>query len=206
MPSSPLRLLPRDGQAVLHENFFRPPAFPDGLFDTLAAALEWRGETLRIFGKEHPVPRLVAYYGEFPYRYSGVTHPARPLPEVLRPLCAAAEEAAGFRFNSVLGNYYRDGQDSMGYHRDDEPEIDPACIASVSFGATRRFKLRHRESREVVTVELADGSLLLMNDCQTAWEHGVPKTRRALGGRINLTFRRMRAPTAGRASPWRSAR
>jgi alkylated DNA repair dioxygenase AlkB len=79
----------------------------------------------------------------------------------------------------------------MGWHRDNEPEIDPGCIASLSFGAARRFKLRHRGDRRVVDVELGDGSLLLMIDCQDRWEHALPKTSRPVGGRINLTFRRI---------------
>jgi alkylated DNA repair dioxygenase AlkB len=180
-----VELLPGDGSARLYERFV-----PGGFQDALREGLDWRQEHIRIFGRTHPVPRLVAYYGEHPYTYSGVEHPARSLPELLLPLRARAEEAAGFRFNSVLCNLYRDGRDSMGWHRDNEPEIDPRCIASLSFGAARRFKLRRRRDARVVDVELGDGSLLLMIDCQEHWEHAVPKTSRAVGARINLTFRR----------------
>ena len=180
-------LLPHDGRAVLHERVFQT-----GLFEELRDGLDWKQEAVRIFGKAHPVPRLAAFYGELPYSYSGIVHPARAMPPRLRELANHVEEISGYAFNSVLANWYRDGSDGMGYHRDDEPEIDPACIASVSFGASRRFKMRHRDGEAVVTVELGDGALLLMHDCQEHWEHGVPKTRRPVEGRINLTFRRMR--------------
>lgn len=181
-----VELLPGDGRAVLHERFLSP-----GLYDVLRGRLDWKEEHIRIFGKVRAVPRLVAFYGERAYAYSGIEHPARPMPEVLLELRAKAEAVADFAFNSVLCNCYRDGRDSMGYHRDDEPEIDPRCIASFSFGAARRFRLRHRRTRRVVDVDLRDGSLLLMVDCQEHWEHGLPKTARPVGGRINLTFRRI---------------
>ncbi|HMB71624.1 MAG TPA: alpha-ketoglutarate-dependent dioxygenase AlkB [bacterium] len=181
-----VQLLPGDGSAVLHRRFL-----PPGSFEALRDEVDWSQEHVRVFGRTHPVPRLVAFYGEHPYTYSGTEHAARPLPELLLPLRARAEEAAGFQFNSVLCNLYRNGRDSMGWHRDNEPEIDPRCIASLSFGAARRFKLRHRGDGRVVNVELTDGSLLLMIDCQEHWEHALPKTTRPVNGRINLTFRRV---------------
>lgn len=159
-----------------------------------------------MFGRELPVPRRIAYYGAHPYRYSGLDHPARPMPDVLEDLRRRAASAAGVPFNSVLCNLYRDGRDSMGYHRDNEPEIDPHCIASVSLGATRRFRLRHRGTRETVTVDLADGSLLLMVDCQDQWEHAIPRTRRPVGERINLTFRVLRLPGRSAKTSRASAR
>lgn len=114
------------------------------------------------------------------------------MPHLLEKLKGVVEEASGFLFNSVLCNYYRHGQDSMGYHRDNESGIDTRCIASLSFGATRRFKMRHRGTKETMTIDLTDGSLLLMLDCQDQWEHMITKTKKPVGGRINLTFRLMR--------------
>lgn len=190
-PDAGTDLIAYDGRAVLYT--WAVDADP---YDALREELDWAQEEIRMFGKTHPVPRLVAYYGAHPYTYAGVAHPSRPMPAVLEPLREIAESKAEFSFNSVLGNYYRHGRDGMGYHRDNEPEIDPRCIASFSFGATRRFKLRHRTTREVVTVDLPGGSLLLMHDCQTHWDHALAKTRKPVGGRINLTFRQIREVTS----------
>ena len=201
MTESGLELLPRDGRAVLVERAFAP-----GLFEPLRQELDWQEEQIRLFGRVHTVPRLVAYYGEAGYTYAGAWHPPRPLPERLQTLKAQTEAIAGCAFNSVLCNFYRHGQDGMGYHRDDEPEIDTRCIASLSLGATRRFKLRHRETREVVTVDLEDGALLLMLDCQTHWEHALVKTKKPVGGRINLTFRWIDPATSRRRAPTRPRR
>ena len=185
-------LLPHDGSAL-----YFPNAITDDLFLTrLLDEVDWVQEELNVFGRKL-VPRLTAYYGTFPYRYSGTDHPARELPEVLTAIqqgIAATQKAhCNTELNSVLCNQYRDGNDSMGWHRDNEPEIDPTCIASVSFGGTRRFKLRHRESREVVDLELESGSLLLMLDCQNEWEHCLPKTKQPAAPRVNLTFRSVRS-------------
>lgn len=180
-------LLSRDGTAILFEDFFA-----DEYFETLLELIDWQHESIRMFGKTHQVPRLTAYYGELPYKYSGVNHPATPLPSALTDLKRKIEAACDFDFNSVLCNQYRGGSDSMGYHRDNEPEMETACIASASFGQARNFKLRHRETREIVDVLLADRSLLLMLECQEHWEHAIPKTKRQVECRINLTFRRMR--------------
>jgi alkylated DNA repair dioxygenase AlkB len=108
------------------------------------------------------------------------------------------EDAIGCRFNSVLLNLYRDGRDGMGWHSDDEPELGrEPTIASLSFGATRRFLLRHRERRDLPTLELrpANGSLILMSGVtQRYWKHQVPKTARPTGPRLNLTFRSIAIP------------
>jgi alkylated DNA repair dioxygenase AlkB len=178
--------LPYDGQIRLIAPFLVPAAFK-----RLRDEVDWQQEEITLFGRVHAVPRLIAYYGDVAYRYAGVDHPPRPLPGLLDSLQRIAEEASAFTFNSVLCNFYRHGQDGMGFHRDNEPGIDTRCIASLSFGAARRFRLRHRESRETVTLDLADGSLLLMLDCQEAWEHTIPRTKRPVGGRINLTYRKI---------------
>ena len=113
-----------------------------------------------------------------------------PLLESIR---LAAQEATGRHYNSVLLNYYRDGRDSMGMHSDDEPELGPApAIASISFGATRTFILRHKSSKETLKLALTDGSLLLMAGAtQANWMHGINKTARPVGARVNLTFRKI---------------
>ena len=146
-----------------------------------------------IFGKVTPLPRLTAWYGDegAGYEYSGIRNEPLEWTAELARLRDEAGEAAGVSFNSVLLNLYRDGSDSVSWHSDDEPELgqDPT-IASVSLGATRRFKLRHKATRETVVRDLEDGSLLLMSgNSQRLWEHCITKTRRPVGKRINLTFR-----------------
>jgi len=167
----------------------------DRCFSELLELVDWKQHVIRIHGKAIASPRLSAWYGDpgARYRYSGLTlEPCTWLP-ILRRLKGKIEAACDAPFNSVLLNLYRDGSDSMGWHSDDEPELGARpVIASLSLGATRRFRLRHRRRREVapVEIELDGGSLLVMKgDTQRFWKHQVPKTRRAVGPRINLTFR-----------------
>jgi len=164
------------------------------LFAALRSSIEWESEEVVIFGQPRLVPRLVAWHGHpgAVYTYSGTPHDPRPWTPELTCIRARVERLSGQSFNSVLLNLYRDGRDGMGWHADDEPELgrNPA-IASVSFGATRRFRLRHRRNRaEPLALPLTDGSLLLMaGPTQHHWLHAVPKTAAAVGERINLTFR-----------------
>jgi alkylated DNA repair dioxygenase AlkB len=176
------------------------PADADRLFSALRHGIDWRQEEVVIFGQRRLVPRLVAWHGDpgSRYTYSGVAHEPLPWTEALREVRARAESLAGQPFNSVLLNLYRDGRDGMGWHADDEPELgrDPV-IASVSLGATRRFRMRHRKRRETVPMDLEHGSVLLMQGpTQHHWVHAVPKTARAVGERINLTFRRVALPAS----------
>jgi len=151
----------------------------------------WRADTVVVYGKRYLQPRLTAWYGEASYTYSGLTLQPLPLTPLLEQLRAAVEQATGRRYNSVLLNYYRDGADSMGMHSDDEPELGPRpVIASLSYGATRTFILRHKRSKRTVKLDLTDGSLLLMAGAlQANWLHGINKTARLVGPRLNLTFR-----------------
>jgi alkylated DNA repair dioxygenase AlkB len=177
-----------------------PEAFPAAdaarLFALLRATLPWQQERLTIFGREHPVPRLVAWHGDpgARYRYSGVLHEPAAWTDTLLEIRARVEALSGHRYNSVLANLYRDGRDGMGWHADDEPELGRnPVIASVSLGATRRFRLRHRGSGETRALDLTDGSLLVMaGPLQHHWQHSLAKTARAVGPRINLTFREIR--------------
>jgi alkylated DNA repair dioxygenase AlkB len=151
----------------------------------------WREETITVYGKRHLQPRLTAWHGEAAYTYSGLRNEPLPFTPLLSMIRAAVEDATGRRFNSVLLNYYRNERDSMGMHADNEPELGPEpVIASVSFGATRRFLLRHRRSGRTLRLDLTDGSLLLMaGKLQQHWLHGINKQTRPAGARINLTFR-----------------
>lgn len=159
----------------------------------LLTDLAWEEQRFTIYGRTMPMPRLIAMYGPVGYRYSGVVHPPRRLPPRLHAIRRRVEDAAGRRFNSVLANLYRDGQDSVGWHRDsDYAHGGQPDIASVSFGATRRFELRDDGGRARAAVDLEAGSLLLMSgEAIARWWHRLPKTRRPVGPRVNLTFRHM---------------
>jgi alkylated DNA repair dioxygenase AlkB len=160
----------------------------------LRQQIAWRQEEIFLFGRPQLVPRLVAWHGDSAtaYTYSGTRHEPLPWTPVLLEVRDRIALLTGHEFNSVLLNLYRDGRDGMGWHADDEPELGRnPVIASVSFGVTRRFKLRHRKRRTAVTtLELTHGSLLLMaGNTQHAYVHAVTKTAVATGERINLTYR-----------------
>jgi alkylated DNA repair dioxygenase AlkB len=147
-----------------------------------------------MFGRSIPQPRLTDFRADpgVSYRYSGLTLEARPWTDDLAGLRRFAEDMAGQRFNSVLCNLYRDGRDYMGWHADNEPELGPnPVIASLSFGARRRFTLKPRSGQEErVEFELECGSLLVMRgDTQRHWLHQLPRAARVREARINLTFR-----------------
>lgn len=166
------------------------------LFAELRETLPWHQEQLVIFGRERPVPRLISWHGDpaAQYAYSGVPHEPAPWTPALERVRERVQRLAGKPFNSVLGNLYRDGRDGMGWHSDDEPELGRnPLIASVSFGATRRFRLRHRRDRTLThALDLTDGSVLVMAGAtQHHWQHSITKTARPVGPRINLTYRRI---------------
>lgn len=168
----------------------------DAAFAELLRATPWRQDSIRIMGREIAQPRLTAWYGDpgATYRYSGLTLSPQPFTPLLARIKAMIEAVSGERFNSALLNYYRDGADSVSWHRDAEPELGPdPVIASLSLGATRRFDMRRSDDRaRRISLELEHGSLLLMGrGCQIHWQHQVAKTKAPVGARINLTFRRI---------------
>lgn len=169
------------------------PASNADILARLIAETDWKSETITLWGKQYMQPRLTAWHGEAAYAYSGLQLAPQPFTALQQQLRAAVEAATGARFNSVLLNYYRDGGDSMGMHSDDEAALGPApLIASLSFGATRTLQLRHKTSGARQRIDLTDGSLLLMGGTmQKHWQHGINKSARALGPRVNLTFRRI---------------
>lgn len=187
-------LVGRDGEVYLAAEFLQPEA-AQRWHELLQRDLHWQQEWIMIAGKKVRVPRLVCWYGDrgAVYRYSGVDHQPLPWTAGLAELKQRVECVAGASFNSVLGNYYRTGADSMGWHADKEKELgDNPVIASLSFGAARRFLLRHNRTREILGLELCSGSLLLMaGSLQHHWRHCVPKTPDCCEARINLTFRRI---------------
>ena len=163
------------------------------LFRALMETTDWRQETATVMGRRIPIPRLTAWHGEAGYVYSGIRMTPLAWTPPLMELKEVAEALAGEPFNSVLLNLYRDGRDSVSWHADNEPGLGrKPVIASISLGATRRFQLRHRQTKERVDLDLPDGSCLVMAGAiQHQWLHQIPKTARLVGPRINLTFRRM---------------
>jgi alkylated DNA repair dioxygenase AlkB len=176
---------------------FYSRAEADRLAGKLIASADLEQQTLKIFGRNLAAPRLSAWYGDpgADYAYSGIRLEPKPWLSALDEIREHLEQTTGYRFNSVLLNFYRDGRDSMGWHSDDEPELGcEPTIASLSFGGTRRFLLRHRTRSELDTLELlpGHGSLILMaGTTQAAWKHSIPKTARPVEPRLNLTFRRI---------------
>jgi alkylated DNA repair dioxygenase AlkB len=163
------------------------------VFARLIAETDWRAESITLWGKQHLQPRLTAWHGDARYSYSGLDLEPLPFTPLLLTIKRAVEDATGHSFNSVLLNYYRNERDSMGMHSDDEPELghEPA-IASVSFGAPRSFILRHRHTKQTLKLDLGDGNLLLMRGkTQHFWLHGINKSTRDIGPRLNLTFRKI---------------
>lgn len=167
----------------------------DEVFERLLLDTPWRQETITVYGKAHLTPRLSHWVGDagLSYTYSNHTMQAAPWSELLIQLKAEVEAACAASFNSVLLNYYRDGQDSNGWHSDDEPELGPEpLIASLSLGAARDFQLRlKRDKAHKLQLNLQSGSLLVMQrGVQQHWQHQVPKRANAQA-RINLTFRQV---------------
>ncbi len=162
------------------------------LLQTLLDETPWRQDSLRFGGKEVLVPRLQAWYGDRRYGYSGLQLTPLPWTPALDGMRRRISEVAQFEFNSVLVNNYRDGNDSVAWHADDERELGPdPHIASLSLGATRRFELKHRTRKlSRLNLSLESGSLLLMGSgLQRHWVHQLPKDTGITLPRINLTFR-----------------
>lgn len=192
----PEYILNNASQLVLFRQFITAPDSAH-LLARLGREIDWREDRIRLFGREHAIPRLQQFQGEagLSYRYSGLRLQAQPWHPLVAALLASIAVLEPTPFNCVLLNFYRDGSDSMGWHSDDEPELGPnPVIASLSLGQPRRFVLRHRKDPQQPKIELTldDGSLLLMRgSTQHCWQHALPRTRRRCAPRLNLTFRRI---------------
>lgn len=156
--------------------------------------IDWEQDHIRMYGKTHPLPRLTAWYGDpgAAYTYSGIKSEPKPWNPCLLYLREHIERYSGARFNSVLLNWYRNGEDYLNWHTDDEKELGTnPTIASVNFGETRDFQLRRNsDHQQKITIALQHGTLLLMQGAlQHHWEHAVPVRKRVAGSRFNLTFR-----------------
>lgn len=176
----------------IHLPGWLPQSEADPYLDVLTADIPWEQTITTIYGKTHPTPRLTCWFADVAYSYAGIRNEPRSWPAALTQLRRRLEERAGAEFDSCLANLYRDGNDTVGFHQDNEPGLDPRDpIASISLGATRDFRIREIATKRTWTLPLAHGDLLLMlgPDSQTRFQHAVPRRSRA-GARINLTFRR----------------
>jgi alkylated DNA repair dioxygenase AlkB len=196
---SPHVVLARDG-VVTYDSHFLDRGSADAAFRLLLPGTAWAQESLTIYGRRIPFPRLTAWYGDpgAVYTYSGIRNEPHRWTPPLRELRDRLERRLGVRFNSVLLNQYRHGEESMGWHADDEPELgDAPLIASLSLGAVREFQLKHRGAGRRIALALGHGSLLLMSgETQRSWLHRLPKAPLVPGIRLNLTFRLIIAPAS----------
>ena len=165
-------------------------------FERLIQDIPWQQDEVVMFGKKTPLPRLTAWFGDqgASYTYSGITMQPHEWSEDLLAIRAVVEQHAKVRFNSLLLNQYRNGQDGVAWHADDEPELGAQpIIGSLSFGAVRKFQLRLKnDPSEKREIEIGSGDLVVMSGrTQASWLHQVPKTSRVIGPRINLTFRQI---------------
>lgn len=195
-PKDPRKpILVTNGEYIYIPNFYKK-AIADDLLKVLKNSIEWKQESMNMYGKEVKFPRLTAWYGDDdkPYSFSGIkleplswTKELVQIKDDIEPICKTS-------FNSVLLNLYRDGNDSISWHTDAEKELGRnPIIASVNFGAERVFQLKHVHTQEKIEILLQHGSLLvMMGELQHYWKHQVPKSKKVTLPRINLTFRVIR--------------
>lgn len=185
-------LLPRDG-VVLYYGTVVPEGLANKYYQCLLKEISWRHDTAIIFGKEIATKRKVAWYGDrpFQYTYSGITKQALPWTPVLLELKTLVEQRSGETYNSCLLNLYHDGNEGMAWHSDAERDLKKnGAIASLSFGAERKFGFKHKATGEKVYRYLEHGSLLVMKgETQSHWLHRLPPTKTISTPRVNLTFR-----------------
>ncbi|MBV9833210.1 MAG: alpha-ketoglutarate-dependent dioxygenase AlkB [Alphaproteobacteria bacterium] len=189
--------LPIAGADVVYYRHFLPRSGASAMLAGLIDQVPWRQDNIVLWGKSVAQPRLTAWYGDpdRSYTYSGLTLQPLPWIDELLLLRTMAEAIAQATFNSVLLNYYRDHNDSVGFHSDDEPELGATpTIGSISLGETRTlsFKPKRNKDWQPARIALESGSLLVMKgDTQRNWRHAIAKESRPCGPRVNLTFRRI---------------
>lgn len=185
-------LLPKEGTVNYYGKVFSK-AEADFYYHHLLEHVFWENDQAVIFGKLIITKRKVAWYGEkpFEYTYSNITKTALPWTKALLALKQKAEELSGETFNSCLLNLYHNGNEGMAWHSDAEKDLKKnGAIASLSFGAERKFAFKHKEDKTIISLNLEHGSLLMMKGTtQTHWLHRLPPTKKAFIPRINLTFR-----------------
>ena len=181
-----------NGEYVYIPNFFNVEK-ANFYLKSLREGILWKQESMNMYGKQVMFPRLTSWYGDIdkPYTFSGITLQPNPWTKELQEIKETIEPICEVLFNSVLLNLYRDGNDSISWHTDAEKELGlNPLIASVNFGAERKFQIRHNETQEIIDINLKHGSLLIMKgELQHFWKHQVPKQKKIIKERINLTFR-----------------
>jgi alkylated DNA repair dioxygenase AlkB len=191
-PGTPEKITMPDADVVYFSDFFSPSE-ANSLLERLKQEVTWQQEKINLYGKVHNVPRLTAWYGDpaKTYIYSGITVTTLEWIDPLLAIKKRIEDVSAYSFNSVLLNRYRNGSDGVSWHADDEPELGQnPVIGSVSLGEVRPFKLKHKSLNEKREIPLKHGSYLLMKgSTQHHWLHEIPKSKKVLNERINLTFR-----------------
>lgn len=187
-------LLPSDGQVNYHPFAFSKEEI-ESHFHDLSNEIIWQQDVVKLFGKTYITDRKVAWYAEKPfiYRYSGQSKIALPFSPTLLDIKSRVEKLTGSEYNACLLNYYHNGSEGMGWHSDNEKSIRPnSSIASVSLGVSRKFQFKHKTHGLKFDLILDSGSVLDMRgETQEFWLHALPKSKKVLGTRINLTFRKM---------------
>lgn len=191
--NTPIKLALPDANITYYSSFFSPKESSE-YFQILLNEIEWQEDDIKVFGKTYKQPRLTALYGmnNASYRYSGITMFPKPFNFILKEIKTKIEEITEIKFTTVLLNFYRDGSDSNGWHSDDEKELgENPVIVSISLGAERTFRLRHKKDKtQKKNLILQHGSLLIMKgETQHHWQHCIPKSKKDIKPRINLTFR-----------------
>ena len=190
--AQPISLFKKDGIANYYGSIFNEKD-ADYYLENLFDAIEWRNDEVVIYGKKIVTKRKVAWYGDkpFDYTYSNTTKKALPWTNELFKLKQRAEEETGETFNSCLLNLYHNGSEGMAWHSDDEITLKRnGAIASLSFGAERKFSFKHKQTNDTVSLVLQHGSLLVMQgETQKYWLHSLPSTKKTDEPRVNLTFR-----------------
>ena len=192
LDDAPINLLPKDGTVHYYGIVFSKKE-ADHYYEALLNSIEWRNDEAIIFGKRMVTKRKVAWYAKqpFEYSYSNITKTALPFTKELLALKELVEKETNETYNSCLLNLYHDGSEGMAWHSDGEKDLKKnGTIASLSFGAERRFGFKHKQTKETVYKVLEHGSLLVMKDeTQTHWLHRLPPTKKVHRPRVNLTFR-----------------
>ena len=187
-----INVLPKDGTVHYYGQAFSATD-ADHYLSNLLQSIEWKNDEAVIFGKHFITKRKVAWYGDLPfeYTYSNKTKMALPWTKSLLELKLMAEEKTGESYNSCLLNLYHDGNEGMAWHSDGEKDLQPnGAIASLSFGAVRKFGFKHKQTKETVSIVLDHGSILVMKGTtQAHWLHRLPPTTKVNLPRVNLTFR-----------------
>ncbi len=188
----PISIISQDGDVNYYGEIISQ-AESDLYFDSLLTEIDWRFDQAVILGKHIETKRKVAWYADqpFSYTYSNITKHALPWTQTLDVLKTIVENKTGGKYNSCLLNLYHNGSEGMAWHSDGEKDLKKnGAIASLSFGASRRFAFKHKNTKEVVSLDLKAGSLLVMKgETQQNWLHRLPPTKKVQDARINLTFR-----------------